>query len=415
MNILILIQDFCYRLFYGNSIHKTKTTPYYPAQEKVIPPKIIAKMNFQHETSFDATSFGSRTFAPSAPIDCPTIRPLARYSHPTAFKNDGLVQKSSRIQPQANLSQSLQNQVNELENEKKAILEEIAIKRSEQTPFKTVYSSSHLICNENEKKHVELSKLNSRLENISDFCNQEMIDVLCLITESSMTLDKKLAKLRQEAVFIEDDALLCENIERITILENAIEALHQLEAKFQKMQKAGASTNSSSQTKQEAYISSLFDKIDKINKQKQFLNECKQSLPAYGAYDAEELQVLLQLFENDDEELSQKTKESKHKVNHAEQFAHEMTNHLLDYAEIFKDYFQKLQNQKRVVKQTAPTPIQPTITRLNPTHASVATVRAQIQSTEEDKFDSNPMKAAALEVAKALKDLMQIDSSEGQG
>lgn len=428
MNILFFIQNICSRFFYGHSTHQTTRASGYAVQARTIPPQVVTKMNFHspvmpqtsYDPSFTAKLLASRVIFPSVPTRSPTLTPTPLSSYPKVSQNQGFAQGPSGIQTQDILSQSLQNQINQLESEKKAILAQIALEPFQKTPSKSIYPLSTLVCRENVEKHSELVKLDARFKNTSQFCNQEMFEVLHLVMDGEKSLNKRLTTLRKETACIEDETLLCKNIENIAILEKAIEALHQLEAKFQDMQKATFRLNPSSQSKQEAYISSLLEKIDKLNKQKQFLNECQQNLPTHTAYDAKGLCDLMQLFENEGEELSQKTKESHYKLNQAEKFAHELTNHLLDYTEIFKNHFQKLQQQTRIIQLPTltpiptPIPLQPVVTRLNPpTHTLnrlPPILQARIQTAEEE-FDSSKLRAAAIEVATAIKQLMQTTSS----
>lgn len=383
MNILSFIQNTCVRFFYSSSNHQTKKASCHMGQNKSVPTHMAAKMNFPQKNSSHKTQPLKPRVSQFVPTSYPNISP-------TGFHNQKPAQKSSGIQSQETLSQSLQNQINQLEKEQDAILTQIARKHSQKTPFISIHSPTTLTCKENIEQQAALTKLNTQVKNISSFCNQEMIEILDLLMESHTSLDGKLAALRVEAALIEDDVLLYEHIEHIAILEKVSEDLHQLEAKFQGMQKTGLYVKKPSQNKQEAHVSFLLGKIEKLNQQKQFLEECKQSLPAHAAYDIDELQQLMQSFENEREENSQQTKESRQKLNQAEKVANELVNHLLDYAEIFKDHSHKLQRQIK-----------------SPT----GKLQIKIQSVSNEETPNVNLLNAAADVAAALKQLLEVASA----
>lgn len=417
MIVLSFIKTICSSFFCYNFTNKNLKTSFSNQRETHFTDMKTSSCYAKQEEHFSTFSFEDessnqyfkmRSVSYSASSIYPTVTPLA--SHLKDSKNlktnqASCVQQTSEIL----LSQNLLSQIDQLENENKALAAELSMKYSDQTLFKSIYSLSKLESSENVRKHAELKKLNFRLQNISNFCNEEMIEVLNFVSESCNNLDKKLAALRKECASIDDNDLLYENIEHIDFLEKTVETLHQIETKFQSMQKMAfdkTQTMPSFQNPQERHINSLLEKIEKLNERKQFLIECKQQLPTHAAYHADELKNLMELFENESEDLAQKTKEARQKFNQAKQFGKELTNHLLDYAEVFKDYTQKL----RQLSSPKLIQIKPIIST-NCTLLSHATVQASLHVTQEDEeMDSNELRKAAINVAKALKELLQVTS-----
>ncbi|WP_068468132.1 hypothetical protein [Candidatus Protochlamydia phocaeensis] len=407
--------------------------------------------------------------APLMPLSSPTtvvapkIMPLPTFTRPSPLVSIP-VQSTSISEPkeptvrmkafqaEETLSQSLQKQIGQLEKEKEDLLAAITVKPSGGALPKSIHPISSLTYNKSVQKQEELNKLNARLDDISNFCNQEMIDVLNLVMKGHETLNEKLTTLREETAKIEDEDLMCENVEHIAILEEAIDILNQLEAKFQTLQKAALSPNKTSQTEQEAHIDSLLEKIEKLYQQKEFLKACKHNLPNHqSAYDQEDLLQIMQSFENEEKELSQKTKESRNQLHQAEQFANDLTNHLLNYAETFSAHFAKLQRKVRFVDLPTPTPQEiikthielprpkPThfkpkkvmvtlppmqmnpidLPRQEPIHFKAQKVmvipppmplQAHLVEAEESEFNSADLRAAAKNVADAIKNLLQTVS-----
>lgn len=406
MNILYFLQAFCQRIFYGKAASYTQKSNCYVLQGKSIPSEVAAKISSTLPTT-PSKLLASRTVS-VAPANSSTLTPFN--SQPTNFKKPGLNVKPMGIQAQETLNQSLQRQIHQLEEENRALFTNMTVKQA--TSWITLYSVSNVTCHENGKKQAELAKLNARLETIYGFCNEEMIEVLNLVAESSINLNCRLFALREETERTEDENLLCANVEQIAILEKVVDALQQLESKFQNMQRVTSSLSTPSQSNQETYTNALLEKIDKLNKQKLILKECQQRLPAHAAYDAQKLQQFMQLFDREEEQLLRQTKETRDKVNQAEKFAHEVTNHLLDYAETFRNSFQKLQ-QTQEIELKAPVASQVVMTQTSITaqtytvNPGPVAMRAQII---EDQV-SLPLQMASQKVTEALQQLLKVTSS----
>jgi hypothetical protein len=263
-----------------------------------------------------------------------------------------------------------------------------------------------LTSNENMHKFEELTKWDIRLQNLSNFCNEEMIEVLHLVMEAIINLESKIDKLYQKSSSIEDDFLLIENIEHIKVLESTVEALHQLESKFQTMLLTDFNKQPA-QILQEEKISSLLEEIEYLNVEKQLLKECQEKLPLNKAYDSNELQILMKSFLNENVLLNKNINISKQKLNKAKQFGKELTNHLLDYAEILNVNFQKMQRVSHQTSQPVLTPL------LNQTlhQMSMATRQSKIEAIQPESFNSHGFMCAANEVALALKNLLELDKS----
>ncbi len=344
------------------------------------------------------------------------------FVHNRSSENQESTQSFNRFHAQGTFDQSLQLQINQLQNENNSVLSKIAMNRIDShysRPFQSLFTFES---KENKDKHNELTKLDVRLHNISNFCNEEMVEVLKLVSEACVNLEGKLANLRKETTHVKDDLQLFENIEHIGHLEKILESLHQLETKFQGMQKdifAKGQVNVPSKNAQEAQVSFLIEKIERLNREKHLLEISQQQLPSHAVYDLKELQDLIKISESEREELVQKLDVTRRKYNLAKEFGSEVTNHLLDYAVMFKDFIPKLRSKVSLSATdlsafTAKGEVKPLSSEVKPLHSvacntmSHASREQKVQVSNEDNSDANEFKFAATEVAKALRQLMEV-------
>jgi hypothetical protein len=401
MNIISSIKNICSSLYNLNFVYRAKVTHSH-CQPKTIPQHVrenICPFATQRETSNGLchrkiTSNKSSLNRINQPF--PILKPISPQIH----------QASLMERPDNSLIQTLHYQINQLQKENNSIFSQISIKPTQQSHVRFISPLNSLTSNENMHKFEELTKWDIRLQNLSNFCNEEMIEVLHLVMEAIINLESKIDKLYQKSSSIEDDFLLIENIEHIKVLESTVEALHQLESKFQTMLLTDFNKQPA-QILQEEKISSLLEEIEYLNVEKQLLKECQEKLPLNKAYDSNELQILMKSFLNENVLLNKNINISKQKLNKAKQFGKELTNHLLDYAEILNVNFQKMQRVSHQTSQPVLTPL------LNQTlhQMSMATRQSKIEAIQPESFNSHGFMCAANEVALALKNLLELDKS----
>jgi hypothetical protein len=330
----------------------------------------------------------------------------SHFPNPINSQNPHLPQNTQIDGQTSLLIQTLHTQISQLERENNITLGSIAVRPSQHMPFNSISPLTTLSSSENVQKFSELTKLNAKLQKVSDFSNEEMIEVLHLVSEACKHLEERLKGLREKSPYIEEDDLLIENIEHTEILETTVKALHQLETKFQTMVKAHFIASQPAQNKQADKISTLLEKIDQLNQEKHFLNECKERLPTNKAYSMEELQMLMKSFSNERIELDQKIDVARQKFNKAKQFGNEMTNHLLDYAELLKINLQSI--RRLCPNATSSKPAITPLLNMTTHQMNLATRQAKIEVNQDEGINQDEFMFAANEVALALKQLMEV-------
>ncbi|MBA2368026.1 MAG: hypothetical protein H0V82_03270 [Candidatus Protochlamydia sp.] len=396
MNVLSLIKNACFNLYNSSFSYQNKETNYQP---RAIPEPIIRRMNFcdsKHQPGklfceFNVSVQSRNTHFPS----------------PLNSINPRIPSQTIQVEGQTSLLiQTLHNQISQLERENHSTLDSIAVKPSHYTLPNSISPLTTLSSKENIQKYLELTKLNTKLQKVSDFSNEEMMEVLDLVSEACVHLEDRLKGLREKSPYIEEDDLLIENIEHSEILETTVKALRQLEANFQAMQKAHLTASQVIPNKQADTINNLLEKIDQLNYEKGFLQECRENLPFNQAYDIQELHLLTKSFSSERTELNQKIDFSRQKLNKAKQFSNEMTNHLLDYAELLKI---NLQSIRRLCPNAASSKLVITPLLDIASHKmTLTTNQAKIEKTQEEGINQDEFRFAANEVALALKQLMEI-------
>lgn len=397
MNILSLIKNTCFNLYNCNFSYQ-KRGAY--CQPKVIPEPVLRNMNFCQPNR-------QREIFCEFKVSAQSRNPLAfnplKLCHP--------IPQTSQIDRQTDLLiQTLHTQISQLERENNLTLGSIAIRPSQHIPFNSISPLTTLSSSENVQKFAELSKLNAKLQKVSDFTNEEMIEVLHLVHEACEHLEERLKGLREKSPYIEEDDLLIENIEHTEVLEITLKALQQLEVKFQAMQKAHfAPASRPSQDKQSDNLSTLLEKIDQLNQEKRFLKECQAHLPMNRAYNIEELRMLMQSFSNERAELNQKIDVARQKFNKAKQFSNEITNHLLDYAELLKVNLQSI--RRLCPNATSSKPVVTPLLNMTTHQMNLATRQAKIEVKQDEGINQDELMFAANEVALAIKQLMEVGQS----
>ncbi len=371
------------------------------------------------QLSYNAVSLSSRVNANASP-HYSNVNPFVQNLRGTEKQEP--THSFNRFQSQGTFDQSLHVQINRLQNENNSVLSRIAMNRNDANFSRPIHSLSTFESKENKEKHDELTKLDVRLHNISNFCNEEMVDVLKLVSEACVNLEGKLANLRRETTHVKDDLQLFENIEHIGHLETILDSLHQLETKFQGMQKdifAKGQVNAPLKNAQEAQVSFLLEKIERLNREKQLLETSQQKLPGHAVYDLKELQDLIKVSETEREELVQRLDVSRRKYNLAKQFGSEITNHLLDYAMMFNDFIPRLRSKASLSATdlsafTAKGEVKTLSREVKPllsvacNNMSHASREQKVKVSNEENSDANEFKFAAIEVAKALRQLMEV-------
>jgi hypothetical protein len=439
MNFLSFIESLFCRFFYGNAFYETKKLSQKATHQILpLPQQIIAQIPVYQTSipSLNTQPLQTRSIT-TQPISSPIPSPFAQsipffqsplnpsFYIPSSSENNSISQNANQpFEGETALNQSLQNQINQMQKDNENLLAEITIKPSTYSLNEQVLSLSHLIYEENVQKQLELTQIHSRLENVSHFCNQEMVEVLNLVTKGHQTLAERLKTLREITPFIGEDKLLFENIEQINVLEQADDALKQLENKFQVMQKSTFNNERIFlRNEQETSVNYLLEKIEKLNRHNQFLQESKQNLPAYAIYKKEELQELIETFEKERADLLTKVKNSRQKLIESKQFTRSLTNHLLDYATIFKDHFQKLKRFAPIselpmpLAQKMPLPQQIVVPQKVPKADVIAGAgiksSSRIQNVEsnernDNEIDSKQLREAAYKVVTAINELLKI-------